>query len=255
MSFLTDQDPAPFRKKPALVPCAFLLVSDHAGLQVPQRLGRMGVSDADWQRHIACDIGIREVGHFLHQLLGASLIEQVYSRLVIDCNRSPGHRTSIPSVSDHTVIEANQSLSDRERREREETILHPYHEAIEEELAGMNPDATVLVSLHSFTPVMNGFQRPWHVGLLHDHDSGSAQIMIELMRREGLCVGDNEPYVLNSLNDYTVPFHAARRNLPALEIEIRQDLIAEEAGQREWAGRLARLLPAYWIERQKRGVL
>lgn len=230
-----------------------MLVSDHAGRHVPHKLGDMGVSQADWERHIACDIGIKQVGHLLHELLGATLIEQVYSRLVIDCNRSPGHPTSIPPVSDCTVIKGNQTLLEEERRKREDAILHPYHEAIEEELQQKDSGRMVLVSLHSFTPVMNGVQRPWHVGLLYDHDPLSAEIMIKLMRKEGLCVGDNEPYILSNLNDYTVPYHAARRAMPALEIEIRQDLIADVLGQREWAERLARLLPVYWCERQKTG--
>ncbi|UMM63334.1 N-formylglutamate amidohydrolase [Aristophania vespae] len=256
MAFLSDRDPLPYIKRDALKNSPFILVSDHAGRIVPEKLGDMGVSRDDWERHISHDIGIKGVGHYLHKLCGSVLIEQVYSRLVIDCNRSPGHPTSIASVSDNTNIPANQSVSEDERRARERTILHPYHDVIEREIDQRKGSDNILISLHSFTPEMNGFKRPWHIGLLHDHDPLTAQIMIDMLKEDKtLCVGDNEPYILNSVNDYTVPYHAARRQMPALEIEIRQDLIAHETGQKEWAERLANLLPRVWDERKRRGNL
>ena len=104
----------------------------------------------------------------------------------------------------------------------------------------------VVVALHSFTPVMRGQERPWHAGLLHNHDPRLAQIMIDLLRAEGLVVGDNEPYALTDTSDYTIPLHGEQRVLPHIEIEIRQDLIAHPAGQAEWAARLASLLPRAW---------
>lgn len=253
-SFLRPHDPKPYRIWPSSVSSPFVLVSDHAGRKVPEQLGTMGLSDEAWQRHIAYDIGIREVGYALRERLGCALIEQVYSRLVIDCNRAAGHPTSIPAVSDETPIPANQHLSNVEREERENAILHVYHEQIDQILEAHSHDETLFVSLHSFTPHMKGpnaFKRPWHVGLLHDHDPESANIMQDLLREEdGLCVGDNEPYVLNPTNEYTVPHHAASRSLPALEIEIRQDLLADAKGQQEWAERLARLLPRFWAIRK-----
>lgn len=253
-SFLRLQDPVPYRLWPARLLSPFVLVSDHAGRATPEKLGTMGLSSEEWQRHIAYDIGIREVGYSLRERLGCALIEQVYSRLVIDCNRAAGHTTSIPAVSDGTPIPANQDLSDEARREREKEISHVYHEQIGHLLDEHSDRDTVFISLHSFTPHMRGpkaQKRPWHVGLLHDHDPESARIMQKLLREEdGLCVGDNEPYVLNPTNEYTVPHHAASRRMPALEIEIRQDLIADTAGQHEWAERLARVLPRFWAKRK-----
>ncbi|WP_408735426.1 N-formylglutamate amidohydrolase [Bombella intestini] len=230
----------------------FVMISDHAGRMVPERLGDLGLPPDEWDRHIAYDIGIREVGRHLQQALGCLLVEQVYSRLVIDCNRAAGHPTSIPPVSDGAPVQGNQGLSAAERQQREDAILHVYHDEIERHLSQRNLDETLFVSLHSFTPAMqDGLARPWHIGLLHDHDPHSARLMKELLEGEGnLCVGDNQPYVLNTQNEYSVPYHAGRRNLPALEIEIRQDLISDGAGQRLWAERLARLLPCFW-ERRK----
>ena len=243
---LGPQDPPPYRVTQATAASPFVLVSDHAGRAVPRALGRLGVPEADWERHIAWDIGIHGVGAQLQALLGADLIEQVYSRLVIDSNRAPGHPTSIPSVSDKTTIAANVALSAACRARRENEILRPYHNRIAALLEARR-QPTALTALHSFTPLMNEIARPWHVGILHHRDTRSARIMLDLLRSEGdLCVGDNEPYVLTATSDYTVPYHAERGGLPYLEIEIRQDLIEHETGQRSWAQRLARLLPLYW---------
>lgn len=245
---LEAADPAPFKVWRERNPSPFLLVSDHAGRTVPQKLGDMGVSSEDWVRHIAWDIGIRGVAEKLRAHLGCAWIEQLYSRLVIDCNRFPGHPTSIPARSDETVIPANESLSAHARQQRENEILHPYHDAIAALLDARKNQPTLLVSLHSFTPEMKGASRPWEVGLLHDHDSENARRFQALLREDApeLQVGDNEPYALTPVNDYTVPRHGAERGLPALEIEIRQDLIADDEGQTVWAQRLARLLPRLW---------
>ncbi|MFT8463486.1 N-formylglutamate amidohydrolase [Acetobacter persici] len=228
----------------------FVLVSDHAGRAVPPELGDLGVSAEERARHIGWDIGIDGVGRHLAACLPAVLIEQVYSRLVIDCNRAPGHPTSIVTVSDGTPVPANEGLTPEQIAARHDAILHPYHARITQELDARVQAGrpTVVVALHSFTPEMRGFKRPWHAGILHNHDSRLAHIMLDLLRREGLTVGDNEPYALTDTSDYTIPLHGEKRQLPHLEIEIRQDLITEEAGQKEWAARLARLLPEAWAQ-------
>ncbi|GAB3594154.1 N-formylglutamate amidohydrolase [Acetobacter peroxydans] len=226
----------------------FLLVSDHAGQAIPDTLGDLGVSAEERARHIGWDIGIDGVGQGLAEALPALLIEQVFSRLVIDCNRAPGHPTSIVRESDGTAVPGNQSLCAQQSSWREQAILHPYHERIRAELDARQArgQVTCLIALHSFTPVMRGYVRPWQAGILHNRDSRLAHIMLDLLRGEGLCVGDNEPYALTDTSDYTVPEHAERRGLPYIEIEIRQDLITSVAGQEEWVARLARLLPAAW---------
>lgn len=226
----------------------FVLVSDHAGQAIPPSLDNLGLSAQERQRHIGWDIGIDGVGRRLADALPAVLIEQVYSRLVIDCNRAPGHPTSIVSQSDGTVVPCNQNLSAADVAWREQAILHPYHQRIAQELDARLAQGrrVAVVALHSFTPVMRGIARPWHVGLLHNHDQRLAHIMIDLLRAEGLVVGDNEPYALTDTSDYTIPMHGEQRALPHIEIEIRQDLIAQPDGQAEWADRLATLLPKAW---------
>jgi predicted N-formylglutamate amidohydrolase len=170
---------------------------------------------------------------------------------VIDCNRDPTVPSSIPEISETTAIPGNRGLGETARAARVEAIFRPYHEGIAAALdrraaAGR---ATALVALHSFTPVFKGVARPWHAAVLYNRDARLAHPLFELLNaEEGLVVGDNEPYAVSDLTDYTVPVHGERRGLPHVEIEIRQDLIADPAGQTAWAERLARLLPAAYAE-------
>jgi predicted N-formylglutamate amidohydrolase len=229
----------------------FFLTCDHAGRVIPRRLCRLGLPEAETERHIAWDIGIGAVGRQLSRLLDAAVILQTYSRLVIDCNRDPNVPSSIPEISESTEIPGNRVLGDAARRERIERIFRPYHNAIAAQLdrraaAGR---ASVLVALHSFTPVFKGVPRRWHAAVLYNRDARLAHPLFKFLSAEnGLVVGDNEPYRVSDLTDYTVPVHGERRGLPHVEIEIRQDLIADPAGQQEWAERLARLLPAAYSE-------
>lgn len=243
---LTPEDPAPFLVSGGHDPRSpFLLVADHAGRAVPSALGDLGVPEAERCRHIGWDIGIDGTARKLAARLGALLIEQTYSRLVIDCNRAPGHPTAIVCESDGTPVPGNAGLSEQAQRLRTREIFDPYHTRIGQELdrreeAGLE---TFLIALHSFTPEMNGMKRPWQAGILHNHDPRFGKILLELFRDDGLVTGDNEPYALTDTSDYTAPVHGERRRLPYTEIEIRQDLISSEEGQSEWAGLLARLLP------------
>ncbi|GAB6968275.1 N-formylglutamate amidohydrolase [Komagataeibacter kakiaceti JCM 25156] len=256
---LTQDDPPPviqFGPSAAGSPVSptappFVLTSDHAGRAIPAALGDLGVSAADRARHIACDLGMAETGRLLAEQLGCVLVEQAYSRLVIDCNRAPGHPTSIVRRSDGTDVPGNVDITAAQEGQRVEEIFLPYHQRIENEIstrleAGL---PVVLVSLHSFTDCMNGQKRPWHTGVLHNRNPAFGLRVRDLLAAEdGLVVGSNEPYALTDASDYTVPVHAEGRGLPYLEIEIRQDLVATARGQAEWAARLARILPRAWDE-------
>jgi predicted N-formylglutamate amidohydrolase len=222
----------------------FLLTSDHYGRIIPRRLGDLGLEAGELTRHIAWDIGIAGVAEALAKHLGAHLIAQRYSRLVIDCNRPPQAPSSIPRISEATVIPGNEGLTDETAATRRKSIFDPYHRRIAEVIDARLRDgiATVLVSLHSFTPVYAGIARPWHIGTLYHRDTRLAPLLLKLLRREtGLVVGDNEPYAVSDDTDYTIPVHGEARGLMNTGIEIRQDLIADPAGQRQWADRLARI--------------
>ncbi len=225
----------------------FLLIGDHAGVAIPAGLDALGLPAAELERHIACDIGIAGMGALLSRALDATFIRQTYSRLVIDCNRAPGWADSIPAISDGAVVPANEGLSADDAEARRTAIFQPYHDAISAALdaraaAGRS---TVLISLHSFTPVMRGFARPWTYGVLHMGDSPfSTAVLSGLRARFGeASVGDNEPYSLSATSDFSVPFHAGGRGLDYLEIEVRQDVIGALAGQAQVAVVLAEILP------------
>jgi predicted N-formylglutamate amidohydrolase len=222
----------------------FFLTCDHAGRQIPARLGDLGLPESELERHIAWDPGIAPVTRLMSQMLGATAILQLYSRLVIDCNRPIGSPTSIATLSETTDIPGNRDLTPNERAMRAAEIFIPYHDAIRlaldaREKAGRR---TILVAMHSFTPVYKGERRSWHAGVLY-RDPAFARIMLELLRGEnGLVVGDKEPYTINDDTDFTIPVHGEQRGLPHVAIEIRQDLIATAEQQREWAQRMAALL-------------
>jgi len=172
---------------------------------------------------------------------------QVYSRLIIDCNRALHHPTSIPAISELTAIPGNEGLSADDRAARRRAIFDPYHTALTRLLDAREAGGrrTVLVAMHSFTPVFKSVSRRVEVGVLYHHETPLSQLMLELLRGEGdLVVGANEPYAITDTSDYTVPVHGEGRGLEHVEIEIRQDLIAEPNGQTAWAQRMARLLTA-----------
>ncbi|QQO24016.1 N-formylglutamate amidohydrolase [Bradyrhizobium diazoefficiens] len=229
----------------------FLLTSDHYGRVLPCALGDLGVAEAELTRHIAWDIGIAGVAERLAKLLDAHLIAQRYSRLVIDCNRPPAAASSIPVMSEATAIPRNEGISEWEREARRREIFAPYHDRIDAAISRRLHDErpTVLVSLHSFTPVYAGMARPWHVGALYNRDAVLPRLLLKHLRSQGdLVVGDNEPYAVSDLTDYTIPVHGEARGLVNTGIEIRQDLITDQSGQQQWAERLARIFAEIEVE-------
>jgi predicted N-formylglutamate amidohydrolase len=224
----------------------FLLLGDHAGREIPHALGTLGLPADERRRHIAWDIGVAGLGQALSAAMGATFIRQRFSRLVIDCNRDPARADAIPEVSDGTPVPGNRGLTLAQRQARVEQVARPYHAAIAAELDARAAlgRPTTLVSLHSFTPRMDGFDRPWRFGVLHAEDSVFSRAVLARLRAQvgaGL-VGDNAPYSMDEV-DFTIPHHARPRGLDYLELEVRQDLLARPAGQQRIALRLAALLP------------
>jgi predicted N-formylglutamate amidohydrolase len=223
----------------------FLLTCDHYGRLIPSVLGDLGLPESELVRHIAWDIGIAGVAEMLSKHLGAHLIVQRYSRLVIDCNRPPGVASSIPLISEATTIPGNEGITREAAELRRAQIFDPYHGRIDAIIDQRRERhmPTILVSLHSFTPVYAGIARPWHIGTLYQRDEMLPPLLLQLLRAEpDLVVGDNEPYAVSDETDYTIPVHAEARGLMNTGIEIRQDLISDQAGEKAWADRLARIL-------------
>jgi predicted N-formylglutamate amidohydrolase len=246
---LGDGDPPPVRVLRPDGRSVFFLTADHAGRAIPRRLGALGLPDSERGRHIAWDIGIAGVTEMLSEALDGAAVLQAYSRLVIDCNRRPEWDSAIPTVSELTQIPGNVGIAPDEREARRGEIFQPYHDEITKLLDGRARAGrrTVLVAMHSFTPVFKAVARSVEVGILYNPNASDIRlprIMLDLLRAEGdLAVGDNQPYAITGSSDYTVPVHGERRGLPHVEIEIRQDLIGTAPGQAAWAARLGRLLP------------
>ncbi len=223
----------------------FVIVVDHASRRIPRALGDLGLPAAELQRHIAWDIGALGVARRMAAALDASLVAQNYSRLVIDCNRDPTVATSIPTVGESIEIPGNRGLSGDEVAARRAEIFDPYHAHVrallDERAAAGRP--TILVAQHSMTDIFKGVRREMHAAVLYNRDRRFAGRVFDTLRSEpDLVIGDNEPYFVSDETDYTIPRHGEARGLPHVEIEIRQDLITDDAGQDEWARRLIRVL-------------
>ncbi len=219
-----------------------VLVCDHASNFIPAQFGTLGLDNSELTRHIAWDPGAAPVARLIAAALDAVLVESTVSRLVIDCNRPLDSPDLISSLSETTPIPGNERLSPAERAERIALAYEPFHAEIERVVAGRLAAGreTQLVSVHSFTPVYKQAPRPWHIGILHDDDTRlSTPLFAALEARSGIAVGDNQPYSPADRVYFTLERHARSRGLPCVMIEIRNDEIADEIGQRKWAEMLS----------------
>ncbi len=223
-----------------------LIVCDHATNIVPPEYKSLGLGEEQLGRHIAYDIGVEAVTRSLAERLGVPAVMSRFSRLLIDPNRGADDPTLVMRLSDGSVVPGNATIDDEEIDYRVERFYRPYDDAVAAAIAtfqvqGINP---ALLSIHSYTPAWKGIERPWHAGVLFDCDMRFVEPLITALRTEtGLIVGRNEPYSGELVGD-TMNRHGTRAGLAHALLEIRQDLIAEPAGQEEWAERLANLLPA-----------
>ncbi len=239
------EDPPPFAVLHEHGGAPVLVICDHASRAFPRAMNRLGLPELPSWQHIAWDIGAGELARGIANALDAPAVLAGYSRLIVDCNRQPDDPEAFRKESDGWVIPGNQAITEFERRVRLACFFDPYHEAIAAMLAGFRTREIVplVVSVHTFTPEIAGFQRPWHVGVLWDKDEWSARRLIEgLTAVEGIVVGDNEPYSGKHPSDYSIDHHAESAGLPHLCIEIRQDQLESPAGTERWVRLLSRLI-------------
>jgi predicted N-formylglutamate amidohydrolase len=248
MSLLSPSDPPPVEVINPQGSASIVFVSDHDANTVPAALGTLGLDPGELDRHIGYDIGIARIARRLATRFDAPLIASRYSRLICDLNRRPHWPSSIPMISDGTVVPGNQELSAADRQSRYDALFTPYHSAISDVLD--QRDRPLFVALHSFTPVQRAdpTPRPWEIGFLWSEDEATSARALAIFREmfPDIPVGANQPYSGFSAEGYTVPIHAERRGLPNLCLEFRQDLIADDAGGDLWADRFADALDEIW---------
>jgi len=245
-ALLAEDEPPPYELFNPGGAAPILLICDHASRRVPCRLRDLGLDERELSRPIGWDIGAADVTRNMALQLNAPALLAGYSRLVVDCNRHLHDPTSMRPVSDGTPIPGNATLSPADRQARSDALYQPYHRAIAQRLDDFvgRSITPALLSIHSCTPEMAGQFRPWHIGICWEADRRIAgPVMAALGRAPDVVVGDNQPYNLDLLEDYSVPVHAIRRGLPHLQVEFRQDLIATSAGARRWAEILLAALP------------
>jgi predicted N-formylglutamate amidohydrolase len=237
---LSPRDPEPVELVNAGGASPFVLSCEHAGRAIPESLGDLGVAPHEMERHIAYDVGAEGVSRRLAEMLDAPLVLQRYSRLVVDSNRPFEAPDCMPAVSDGTAVPANARLSESARMQRFAEIHQPFHAALagllDRRAEGGQP--SVLVSVHSFTPrLLGGPDRPWELGVLSNRDGSFAGRFLAAFQAANPKVvsAHNEPYLVEDVSDYTIPVHGEQRGLPHLLLEIRNDLIADDAGQARWA--------------------
>jgi predicted N-formylglutamate amidohydrolase len=224
-----------------------LLVCDHAKRDLPEDYGDLGLPAHEFRRHIAYDIGAENVTRRLSALTGSPAVMANFSRRLIDPNRGEDDPTLIRQLYDGTIVPANYPMTPEERERRLDRFYRPYHDAVAALTASVAKEsgaAPLIISIHSFTPIMRDHIRPWHVGILWDLDDRVARPMIEMLAADPLTVvGDNEPYD-GALRGDTMFKHAIVNGFAHALIEIRQDLIADLSGAEEWATRLAPIIDA-----------
>jgi predicted N-formylglutamate amidohydrolase len=235
---LAADEPAPFSILNQASEKPLLLVCDHASRIFPRALGDLGLDPLARRCHLALDIGAGALTQKLAESLGATAVLAGYSRLVVDCNRDLLDPGAFLEFGDGIVIPGNRNLRPEQKAARAESIYWPYHRAIDAEIKRLAGErrAPAVIAIHSFTPVLDGVSRPWEFGILWDADPGIADILMRKLADSGFVVGDNEPYSGRAPQDFTVDNHAEAAGLPHAGIEVRQDLIADDAGVARIAG-------------------
>ena len=229
---LSPHEPTPYRVINPLAETPTLLVCDHASSRFPAALGDMGLDPFARRCHLAIDIGAGALTERLSESLGVTGVLAQYSRLVVDCNRQLLDPSAFLVFGDGIFVPGNNNLSEGAKKERSDAIYWPYHRAISDQVGRLRSigPPPLFVSIHSFTPVLNGVSRSWEMGVLWDADEEVARIVIDELRRAGYNVGDNEPYSGKAPQDFTVDHHAEGGGLRHAAIEIRQDLIDDDRG-------------------------
>ncbi len=233
-------EPAPFCIENPKGKAQCVVVCDHASNRIPKVLGDLGLSKADREKHIAWDPGTEHIGRYLSEKLDAPAFFATYSRIVVDVNRGAGSSECMREVYDHVPVPGNTGLSRAAKKQRLDEIFWPYHKNLGALLQRFRKKKKIpaIVSIHSFTPEMDGYKRPWHIGVLWNKEDDIAMRLVDNLRAQnpGMIVGENEPYSLKAVNlsKNTIGTHAESAGLPYVIVEFRQDLVKTKRDAVKW---------------------
>lgn len=222
-----------------------VLVCEHAGQSIPAFINSFGFEADVMSSHIAWDIGAAELARALSKTLDAPLILQRYTRLAYDCNRDFDASDAVVEESDNISIPANAGLGLQDKQRRFDEIYQPFEQAISGllNLRLNSAQESILVTVHSFTPLYKGQRRELELGILHDDDTRLADaLLVQTERETSYQAARNKPYSPEDGVTHTLITHGIKRNLANVMLEIRNDLIDHEHGLKLWAERLSRLL-------------
>lgn len=237
---LTKADPAPFRIENQKGKAQCLVICDHASNRIPAALGTLGLSKKDREKHIAWDPGTEIIGRYLSEQLDAPAFFSTFSRIVVDVNRGANSAECMREVYDHVTVPGNASLSRTQKKQRIDEIFNPYHKNLAGQVQRFLKKKRVpmIISVHSFTPEMDGYRRPWHIGILWNKEDDIALKLVDNLRRQNptMIVGENEPYSLKAenLTKNTIGTHAESKGLPYVIVEFRQDLVKTKRDALKW---------------------
>ena len=225
-----------------------MLTCEHGGYALPREYGTLGISRTDLRDHIGWDIGAAAVMREIARVEGCPAVASRYSRLLIDCNRAPEEATLIPSVSDGREIPGNQRVSAYERQRRLERFHESYHARVDQMIARAlrrsSEGELRLLSIHSFTPEMEGRARPFEFGVLFDEHDALARELGRALKRRGFRVRYNQPYSGIDGLIYAARRHGVAHDIPYVELEINNGTIRTEADCRRVGREVAAALRA-----------
>jgi predicted N-formylglutamate amidohydrolase len=230
-----------FDRRQVVVSC------EHASNRVPASLRQLGLTKRQLDEHIAWDRGAAIMARAIASRLGAPLHLGRWSRLVVDLNRNPGHPKLVASESFGRVIPANRDLDDAAIMYRLQRWWKPYRDRAGADVtrAIAHHGRCLQLSIHSFTPVVDGVVRRADIGLLYDPRHAGERDLARRLRAalapSGLGVFMNQPYRGTS-DGFTTSLRARlpHARYAALEIEANQRLLRSPDAAR----RMGRLLAA-----------
>tara|TARA_B100001971_G_C18218908_1_gene555800 strand:- start:212 stop:1048 length:837 start_codon:yes stop_codon:yes gene_type:complete len=241
-TLLTQDDPKPVDvlNIDRLGETNILIICDHASNKVPRKLNQLGVDDTVLNQHIGSDIGTDKLGPYIANALNAPAVISGFSRLVIDLNRDTDSKNSIPEVSDHIKVPGNQNLSKDQKQKRLEELYRPYHQKIDDciDIIKGKGKKPFVISIHSFTPEMDGKKRETDIGILWNENKDISLRLIGALRNlaPAAKIDGNAPYSLLDAPhlNHTINKHNLNQSDANILVEFKQDLISDDAGVKKY---------------------